>query len=156
MCYVCATMSRTKPVGVRFDPEKLEFIKTRERLKSNQQVVDLLVNKYWWEFKVPSATHKESPPLHLKDGDGNGVVYAAPRKEYDSPKLQDGFSEDEPLSFAKIEKSMTTNTSLFQQYLNGMADLVFPDDKEDYERKIRADRNLTEKQITLLIKNLRA
>lgn len=61
-------MNKTKPIGVRFDPEKLEFIKSREKLKSNQQVVDLLVNKYWWDHKLPIPTHKEAPPLHLKEG----------------------------------------------------------------------------------------
>ena len=60
-------MNKTKPIGVRFDPEKLEFIKSREKLQSNQQVVDLLVNKYWWEHKMPVPTHKEAPPLHLKE-----------------------------------------------------------------------------------------
>lgn len=60
-------MNRTKPIGVRFDPEKLEFIKGREKLESNQQVVDLLVNRYWWEHKIPVVTHKEAPPLHLKE-----------------------------------------------------------------------------------------
>lgn len=59
-------MARTKPIGVRFDPEKLNFIKSKEKLESNQQVVDLLINKYWWEHKMPVPTHKESPPLDLK------------------------------------------------------------------------------------------
>jgi hypothetical protein len=62
-------MNKTKPIGVRFDPEKLEFIKSREKLQSNQQVVDLLVNKYWWEHKMPVPTHKEAPPLYLKEAE---------------------------------------------------------------------------------------
>jgi len=66
LCYVCATMARTNPIGVRFDPDKLDFIKKREKLESNQQVVDLLINRYWWEHKIPVPTHKESPPLDLK------------------------------------------------------------------------------------------
>jgi hypothetical protein len=60
---------RTDPKGIRFDPEKLAFVKKQERLESNQQVVDLLVNKYWWEHKMPVPTHKEAPPLYLKEAE---------------------------------------------------------------------------------------
>lgn len=60
-------MARTKPITVRFDEDKLEFIKSREKLESNQQIVDLLVNKYWWEFKLPVPTAKEAPPLELRN-----------------------------------------------------------------------------------------
>lgn len=144
---------KTKPIGVRFDPEKLDFIKSQEKVKTNQQVVDFLVNKYWWENKVPTPTHKESPPLHLKEEDGK-VVYATPQEVYDAPKLPAGFSGDEPLSFAKMEQQMTGGDS-FQELLNGMAGLVFPDEKEEYERKIRSAKHLSPKQINLLLQNLR-
>ena len=40
---------------------------SREKLTSKQQVIDLLVNKYWWEHKLPIPTPKESPPLYLKE-----------------------------------------------------------------------------------------
>ena len=67
LCYIRATMAiKSKPTGVRFDLEKIEFIKNREKLKSNQQVVDFLMNKYWWEVKVAVPTYKEVPPLNLK------------------------------------------------------------------------------------------
>ena len=60
-------MARTAPVSIRFDADKLEFIMSREKLTSKQQVIDLLVNKYWWEHKLPIPTPKESPPLYLKE-----------------------------------------------------------------------------------------
>jgi len=75
--------NRTNPIGVRFDIEKLAFIKQREKLESNQQVVDLLVNKYWWEWKMPIPTHKEVPPDNLKEE----KVYQPPKEIIDP--LQD-------------------------------------------------------------------
>ena len=61
---------KTNPVGVRFDIDKLGFIKEREKLVTNQQVIDFLMNKYWWENKVAAPSHKEAPPLHLKEETG--------------------------------------------------------------------------------------
>lgn len=57
---------KTNPTGIRFDLEKVAFIKQREKLSSNQQVVDFLLNSYWWQWKIPIPTAKESPPLALK------------------------------------------------------------------------------------------
>lgn len=71
-CYLCATMKSKNPIGIRFDLEKAEFVMTKEKLKSNQQLVDFLLNKYWWEHKVPVPTYKESPPIHLKEDPRNG------------------------------------------------------------------------------------
>jgi hypothetical protein len=72
---------RTDPSSVRFDREKLEFIMKRESLSSKQQVIDLLVNKYWWEFKMPIPTHKESPPLDLKPVFNEDTKIEKPRPE---------------------------------------------------------------------------
>lgn len=58
--------NKTKPTGIRFDIEKLELVKHREKLNTNQKVVDFLLNRYWWEYKLPVPTHKEVPPLVLK------------------------------------------------------------------------------------------
>jgi len=96
LCYICATMARTNPIGVRFDPDKLEFVKTREKLESNQQVVDLLINKYWWEHKMPHVTAKEAPPLELK----NKIDYRpATPESYDGKRITT--NNDEPLQFSK-------------------------------------------------------
>lgn len=43
----------------------------------------------------------------------------------------------------------------FQSLLNGMADLLFADDKNEYELKIRSAIHLTDKQRELLLNNLR-
>lgn len=44
-------MAKSNPVSVRFDLEKVEFVKTAENLKTSQNVVDFLLDKYWWERK---------------------------------------------------------------------------------------------------------
>ena len=69
---------RTDPSSVRFDKEKLDFIMKKEKLTSKQQVIDLLVNKYWWEFKIPVPSHKESPPLTLKQNSDETDVKPMP------------------------------------------------------------------------------
>jgi len=78
LCYVCAMeennersylkeSTKTTPTGIRFDIEKLDFVQKKEMLPTKQKVVDFLLNKYWWENKVPHVTAKEAPPLSLKN-----------------------------------------------------------------------------------------
>lgn len=55
--------NKSKNVSFRFDIERFGFIKTKEGLEKNQQVLDFLVNKYWWEHKVAKPTHKDTPPI---------------------------------------------------------------------------------------------
>ena len=50
----------------------------------------------------------------------------------------------------KPEKEPTT----FQDFLNGMADLHFPDEKEEYAEKIKSATHLSDKQTKLLLTNL--
>jgi hypothetical protein len=80
------------------------------------------------------------------------IQYAAPQKEYNSPKLPPTM-QDEPLSFGKQRQQ--TELPTFQSLLNGMADLVFADDKEEYAHKIHAATHLSDKQRELLFNNLR-
>ncbi len=75
MCYLCAMnvqdkrsyakeSTKSKPTGVRFDLEKVDFIKAKEKLNTYQKVVDFLLNKYWWEHKIAKPTHKEVPMVY--------------------------------------------------------------------------------------------
>ena len=58
--------TRTSPTGIRFDIEKLSFISEREKLETKQQVVDFLMENYWWdkksEDKALTAPVKHIPP----------------------------------------------------------------------------------------------
>jgi hypothetical protein len=85
---------KSEPVGIRFDEEKLKFIKSREKLETNQRVVDFILNKYWWENKLPHVTAKEAPPLDMK------IEYAkATPESYDGKKFNP--VDGEPLQFQK-------------------------------------------------------
>jgi hypothetical protein len=59
---------------------------------------------------------------------------------------------DEPLSFDKMNQQ--AGLPSFQDLLNGMADVHFADEKEDYAEKIRSATYLSEKQQNLLLSNL--
>lgn len=46
-------INKTKPTGVRLNLDQLNFIKTREKLASPQQVVNFLLKAYWDVWHVP-------------------------------------------------------------------------------------------------------
>lgn len=79
--------TKTKPSGVRFDTEQIEFLKKREKLNTYQKVVDFLLNKYWWEHKVAIPSHRGLPPI------------------YDEPNIGK-IENDEPLSFEKLRQEI--------------------------------------------------
>lgn len=54
--------TKSKPTGIRFDIEKSDLVKSREKLNTFQKVVDFLLNKYWWECKIAAPSHKGLPP----------------------------------------------------------------------------------------------
>jgi hypothetical protein len=58
-------MGRTKPVSIRFDPEKLELIKRKEKLPSGQKVVDFLMDAYWWNQRLVLAPAMAEAAKHI-------------------------------------------------------------------------------------------
>lgn len=60
-CYICSYMTKLKsqPIGIRFDLQKLEFIKGAENLPTPQQVVNFLMEEYWWKSKGLSKHDNE-------------------------------------------------------------------------------------------------
>jgi hypothetical protein len=117
-------MGRTKPIGVRFDPEKLEFIKSSEKLKSNQQVIDLLVNRYWWEHKMPVPTHKEAPPLHLKEAE---------------------VKQTAPPSITPISPVMNAQ-ALMLKYVDERREVSCQEEFQSWSAKLQADNRLNSRQ----------
>lgn len=73
----------------------------------------------------------------------------------DAPRITKPI-HDEPLSFEKMKQDLRVHDDLptFQDFLNGMANLAFADDKEDYGERIKDATHLTEKQRNLLLTNL--
>ena len=43
---------KKNPTSVRFDKEKMDFIKEKENLSTVQKVFTFLLDKYWWERQV--------------------------------------------------------------------------------------------------------
>lgn len=104
MCYVCAMeekqersyakeSTKSSPTGIRFDIEQLEFVQKKEpKLTTKQKVVDFLLNKFWWEFKITKPSHKGLPPEELNDKLNFTTVTP---ESYDGKKL-DKITYDEP------------------------------------------------------------
>ena len=137
MCYVCAMedkqersyakeSTKSKPTGVRFDLEKSEFVKKREKLNTFQKVVDFLLNKYWWENRMPVPTHKEAPPLALKQE----MVQEQPKQVTPPPKA-------------------------FKTLLQYKAEKLELETQEQYDKwlaELNADQNFSQKQKDMIIK----
>jgi len=60
----------------------------------------------------------------------------------------------EPIKKSSWDEQPNEGLTTFQELLNGMANIQFSDDKEDYADKIRKATHLTEKQRNLLLTNL--
>lgn len=132
-------MNKTKPIGVRFDPDKLNFIKEREKLKSYQQVVDFLLNTYWWQHKMPVATHKEAPPLHLKEE----IVPVDQADE--SPAKQ---------SFITTRLTSAALQTITRKYVEEKLEVTSPEAHRAWLNKLQSDSRLTDGQRDQIIKTI--
>lgn len=45
-------MAKTENYSIRFQPDQLELVKTKENLETPQKVINFLMDKYWWEEKI--------------------------------------------------------------------------------------------------------
>lgn len=59
-------MKKSKPASIRFEEDRLNFVLEREGLKSKQEAVNFLFERYWWEGKlgVMPPTHERNTPQH--------------------------------------------------------------------------------------------
>jgi len=128
MSYFGVTIAYMKhkgsPTSIRFDNEKVEFVKQREKLKSGQQVVDFLLNKYWWECKVHKPTYRDVPPIKIE--------------EHTIAKMQ-------PTTQLKIEPIRIVKT-IVQYHKEISGSLDYPEELKQLEKEIKADSNLTSVQ----------
>lgn len=125
--------TKTSPTGIRFDIEKLSFVQGRENVPTKQKVVDFLLNKYWWENKLPHVTAKEAPPLELK----NKVDYIQPTENSYEGKDKNTFSADE------VGQSEELETEL--DFIKEISQLEFPDEYLKMTKKIKAATHLPKK-----------
>ena len=59
-------MAKSKPIGVRFDLDKLEIIQKEQNLTSVQQVVNYLMDNYGEKEVKRGAPFKNMPPFSEK------------------------------------------------------------------------------------------
>lgn len=143
VCYICVTMvkaNKSKPFSIRVDLEKFGFVKNREKLESGQQVVDYLLNKYWWENKMPHVTPKEAPPLELK------IPVQATPVAFDAPPLK--ITYDEPPQYPQPQNGLKS----VEQWQRAKRECETEEDWLKIKAAIQSAPNLTTKQKDLIIK----
>jgi hypothetical protein len=59
-------MAKSKPIGVRFDLDKLDIIQKEQNLTSVQQVVNYLMDNYGSKEVKRGAPFKNMPPYHTE------------------------------------------------------------------------------------------
>lgn len=122
---------KTKPIGVRFDEEDLEFIKKREGIRTPQQVIYFLMSEYMKIYRV------EKPS-----------IFIAGSKESFDGKESNLYELDEAL---QREESKRKLIRTFEQYRQLKLDC---EDQEDWialSIEIRDAPNLSTKQKQLLL-----
>jgi hypothetical protein len=78
-------MAKSKPIGVRFDLEKLEMIQKEQNLTSAQSVLNYLMDNYGKTETKRGAPFKNMPPYgtgasNLGDMLANGIITAENHK----------------------------------------------------------------------------
>ena len=78
-------MAKSKPIGVRFDLEKLEIIQKEQNLTSAQSVLNYLMDNYGKTETKRGAPFKNMPPYgtgasNLGDMIANGTITAENKK----------------------------------------------------------------------------
>ena len=78
-------MAKSKPIGVRFDLEKLEIIQKEQNLTSAQSVLNYLMDNYGKTETKKGAPFKNMPPYgtgtsNLADMLASGIIIAENHK----------------------------------------------------------------------------
>ncbi len=141
-----AKANKSNPFSIRVDLEKFDFVKKREKLDTGQQTVDFLLNKYWWENKLPHITAKEAPPLELKTMQ-DLTKPTNEIKPFEQPKTN--FSID------NTNERGGFNQSNYKYHLSKIEKLVFADEKTEYMEVVRNDKSLSDKDQEKLITALK-
>lgn len=100
-------MGKTKQASVRFDPEKLELVKRREKLQTPQKVVDFLMDAYYWQNKLVIA-----PQLQAL---GQNLSYVTPQvpktpfEEYEKEIREAGSADELERMGRHLEKDSRIN-----------------------------------------------
>jgi hypothetical protein len=88
-------MAKSKPIGVRFDLDKLDMIQKEQNLTSVQQVVNYLMDNYGSKEVKRGAPFKNMPPYDtdaLKLADNPKVVEIPIENQKVPPKSLNGIA----------------------------------------------------------------
>lgn len=138
--------TKSKPTGVRFDIEKSDFVKGREKLNTFQKVVDFLLNKYWWDHKIAKPSHKEVPPSEF----ASEIKYAETTDSSFDGSNTKIHTIDEPLSFDKMKSAYLKPARSFDSYRQARIDCESQEQWLALKEEIMNDVNLSTKQKSLL------
>jgi hypothetical protein len=72
-------MAKSKPIGVRFDLDKLDIIQKEQNLTSVQQVVNYLMDNYGSKEVKRGAPFKNMPPYHSEAPKLEGIANYLPK-----------------------------------------------------------------------------
>jgi len=126
-------VKKTKPTGVRFDLEQLEFVKSKNpKLKTPQQVVNFLLHSYWTEHKIIAEFLQKNP-------------YLAQRERAIDDLLNYGQSTFNEPKRAKIKRS-------YENYQQLLLDCETTDDYLKLKEEIEEAEHLTTREKNLLLK----
>ena len=86
-------MAKSKPIGVRFDLDKLDMIQKEQNLTSVQQVVNYLMDNYGEKEVKRGAPFKNMPPYQIeasKLADINQKVKVVLNRKYAENEPKEG------------------------------------------------------------------
>jgi hypothetical protein len=80
-------MAKSKPIGVRFDLDKLDMIQKEQNLTSVQQVVNYLMDNYGSKEPKRGAPFKNMPPYDIDSSimEDYPRIVAIPRENMKTP-----------------------------------------------------------------------
>ncbi len=130
--------TKTAPVGVRFDKDMLELVKSREKLPTNQKVVDFLLNKYWWEHKVEQPSIKGLPP--------QAQIKPIESKKMTKEEIEALLPEGERMGEYVGAKSTFNTVRPFDKYALKKANCASEEDWQPIWEEIKDDKSLSPKQ----------
>lgn len=89
-------INKTKPTGIRFDLEQLNFFKSENpNLTTPQQIVNYLLDSYFTEHKIIPELIRKNPMMAQKEKVAN---YSQPlTKESEKPKIRRSFDNYQEL-----------------------------------------------------------
>lgn len=125
-------MAKTRNHSVRFEQSEFDFIRKREKLTTAQSVVSFLMDNYIKIYKVEKKS-----------------IFLVEEEPKDNTPKSNGLLTDESYQRDTDDEKVT-----FQDLLNGMVGLEFPDDKQEYALKIKAATHLKDHETKLLLTNL--